>query len=92
MDLGIPLSPMSQPQHPSLVVPALIMGVGRWADVLIGAGVGGRGGTHLLRIGRVLGVRGGGNGRQRGGRDGTPGREWAERGGVGGRGGGGQVG
>lgn len=67
LDLGIPLSPISCIQHSSLGVPALIVGVGCWADILIGVWVGRRGGTDLLSISRVLWVRGVGDGRQRGG-------------------------
>ena len=92
LDLGIPLSPMFYPQHPSLGVPAIVVGVGCRAHVLILVVVGGRGRTHLLRISRVVGVRRCGDGRQRGGRDGATGRKRAERGGVGGRRRGGQVG
>lgn len=92
LDLGIPLSHMFRLQHPSLGLPAIVVGVGCWADVLIWVWVGGGWRAHLLRISRVLGVRGGGDGRQRGGRNGTAGRKRAERGGVGGRGWGGQVG
>lgn len=91
LDLGIPVYHVVCLQHPPLVLPAVVVGVGSWADVLIWAGVGGRGRAHFL-IGRVLRVRGGGNGRQRGGRDRTAGRKRAERGGVRGRGRGGQVG
>lgn len=86
VDLGIPLSHMFRLLAPSVGLPAIIVGVRCWADVLIWAGVGGRGRAHLLRISRVQGVRGGGDGRQRGGGDGTAGRKRAERGGMGGRG------
>lgn len=92
LDLGLPLSLLSQPLHPPLRVPAVVVGVGCRADVLIRAEVGGWRGTHVLGIGGVLGVRGSGEGRQGGGGDGTARGKWAERGGVGWRRWGGQVG
>lgn len=80
LDLHIPLSNMFCLQHPSLRLPAIVLGVRCMADVLIWDCVRGRGGAHLLRISRILGVRGGGHGWQRGRGYGTTGRKRAERG------------